>query len=413
MTLISVRRLGKKYKRYPDQRARLLEWLSAGHAKTHDPIWVLRDLSFEVEPGEAVGIIGENGAGKSTLLKMLNGSTQPTEGEIRIRGRVAALLELGMGFHPEFTGRQNAITSCQIMGLRRAEIQRLMPAIEAFSELGDYMDQPLRTYSSGMQVRLAFSVAAAVRPEILIIDEALSVGDVYFQHKSMSRIREFKDLGTTLLFVSHDPGAVKSLCDRALLLDKGLLIKDGAPDSILDYYNAMIARREKDEEIRQVESETGKTGTRSGNKKATILAVDMLDQSGEPTRAFRVGEHALIRCKVRYNEPVSGATVGLLIRDRLGNDIFGTNTYHLGQDLPAGPGEVWIEYRLALNLGRGNYSVSVASHSRDVHVGDSHDWWDQAAVFQIVPSDAPSFAGVAALPVEVTIRAPSATGMQR
>jgi len=406
MRNIVVNNIGKKYKRYPNKWARLAEWLSGGQYSIHEIRWALREVSFEMEPGEAVGIIGENGAGKSTLLKMLTGTTQPSEGTMEIKGRVAGLLELGMGFHPDFTGRENAMMACQMGGMSSQEVQTLLPEIERFSELGDYMDQPLRVYSTGMQMRLAFSAATAVRPEILIVDEALSVGDAYFQHKCIKRIRSFKEQGTTLLFVSHDPGAVKSLCDRALLLDEGLLIRDGAPDAVLDYYNGMIAKKNKDEEIRQVETELGRTTTRSGSGKARILNVEMFDGCGKPARAFRVGDTAKIQCDIAFNTSVENPTTGILIRDRLGNDVFGTNTYHLKvEEHSYDAGEsVTVVFTLPLNVGCGNYSLAAAVHSRDTHLEDNYDWWDQCLVFQVIPNDSFSFIGLAAIPIDVKMQ---------
>lgn len=185
-----------------------MEWLDPRGKPRHELHWVQQGLNFEVRAGEAVGIIGMNGAGKSTLLKMIVGTTQPTTGSVEMTGRVAALLELGMGFHPDFTGRQNAIMAGQLLGMSVEEILTLMPDIEAFAEIGEYIDEPVRVYSSGMQVRLAFAVATARRPDVLIVDEALSVGDAYFQHKSFDRIREFRKRGTTLLIVSHDKQAI-------------------------------------------------------------------------------------------------------------------------------------------------------------------------------------------------------------
>jgi lipopolysaccharide transport system ATP-binding protein len=399
--VISVQNLGKKYKRYANKSDRIIEWLSAGKKQLHEPIWVLKGLNFSVKQGESLGIIGQNGAGKSTLLKIITGSTLPTEGSININGRIAALLELGMGFHADFSGRQNAITACQIMGISLEEIHQILPTIEEFSELGEYINQPLRIYSSGMQMRLAFSVATAIRPEILIVDEALSVGDTYFQHKSMSRIRQFREQGTTLLFVSHDPGAVKSLCDRAILLDQGLIVKDAAPDTVFDYYNAMIAKKQKDEEIKQIENEQGKINTRSGNKKAEIISVEMLDHAEKSCRAFLVNDDAVIRIKIRYNEPIHDATLGIMIRDRLGNDIFGTNTHNQNFSLPERTGEACIDFSLQLNLGVGNYSITIASHTYRTHLEDNHDWWDQAVVFQIIPNNEPAFVGVVSLPVKL------------
>ncbi|HWW68744.1 MAG TPA: ABC transporter ATP-binding protein, partial [Duganella sp.] len=241
---INVSNLGKAYKHYTSRWGRLAEWLLPRAAPRHQLKWVLRDVNFHVAPGEAVGIIGINGAGKSTLLKLITGTTRPTTGAVAIGGRVAALLELGMGFHPDFTGRQNAYMAGQLIGLTLEDIDALMPDIAAFADIGDYLDQPVRVYSSGMQMRLAFSVATARRPDVLIVDEALSVGDAYFQHKSFERIRAFRQLGTTLLIVSHDRAAMQAICDRAILLDRGRLAREGTPEAVMDYYNALLAERD-------------------------------------------------------------------------------------------------------------------------------------------------------------------------
>jgi lipopolysaccharide transport system ATP-binding protein len=322
MGTIVVSNLGKAYKQYPSQWGRLIEWISPFDTPRHTVKWVLRGINFMVQPGEAVGIIGVNGAGKSTLLKIIAGTTQPTTGQVRMIGRVAALLELGMGFHPEFTGRQNAIMAGQLLGYSTDEILAMMDGIEDFAEIGDYIDQPLRTYSSGMQMRLAFSVVTARRPEILIVDEALSVGDAYFQHKCIDRIRRFRDQGTTLLFVSHSPAAIKSLCSRTLLLEHGLLLRGGAPDSVLDYYNAIIAKQEADYKISQDEATYGRNRTtRSGNCKAQILGVHLL-QNGAEVRAVQTGERVTVRVEIQINEKLDELTVGFLLRDRLGLDVF-------------------------------------------------------------------------------------------
>ncbi len=402
---VIARHLGKKYKRYPSRWSRLAEWLSGGRRIMHEERWVLRDITFEVQSGEAVGIIGRNGAGKSTLLKLLTRTSVPTCGSMETRGRLSALLELGMGSHMDFSGRVNAKMTCQMMGLTTEESHELLPQIAEFSELGDYFDQPMRVYSTGMQVRLAFSAATAVRPEILIVDEALSVGDAYFQHKCIERIRSFREQGTTLLFVSHDPGAVKSLCERALLIDDGVILQDGPSDTVLDYYNARIARASSDEEIRQLEGEDG-VSTRSGTGNVRIEEVEMLGADGTPARAFPVGDTALIRCRVRFHHPMADPTVGILIRDRMGSDVFGVNSFHLGADVPpcTGGDTLEVDFRLALNLGPGNYSLSVAVHPGDSHLIENCDWWDRCLVFQVVPGSGPSFVGVASLPVEVEVK---------
>lgn len=403
MGSITVTHLGKAYKQYPTRWSRLAEWVLPGHQPRHQLKWVLQDINFTINPGEAVGIIGINGAGKSTLLKMITGTTQPTTGSVNISGRVAALLELGMGFHPNFTGRQNVFMAAQLLGFNVEEIARLMPEIEAFAEIGDYIDQPVRVYSSGMMVRLAFSVATAMRPDILIVDEALSVGDAYFQHKSFDRIRQFRDEGTTLLFVSHSAGAIKTLCNRAILLDAGTLLRDDAPDAVLDYYNAAIAKQQADYEIRQTELATGQKITRSGSSEASIESVELI-VDGKHVRALSSGDAATIRIAGRVATPIEELTVGILIRDRLGNDVFGTNTFHheiSKQKLDAGEDFV-VEYHFPnLLLGRGSFSLTVALHSRDVHVKANYDWMDGALVFQVMPGDAPQSIGVCDLPVTI------------
>lgn len=399
MSYLRVNKIGKAFKRYANKSGRLAEWL--GFGERHELKWVLRDITFGLASSEAVGIIGINGAGKSTLLKIITGTTRATTGSIEAGGRIAALLELGMGFHPEFTGRQNVYMSGQLYGMNSEMIERAMPEIEAFAEIGDYMDQPVRVYSSGMQVRLAFSVATAVRPEILIVDEALSVGDTYFQHKSFDRIRKFRDLGTTLLFVSHSAGAVKSLCDRAILLDGGVVVRDGYPDDVLDYYNAVIAKQQADYEIEQIETSTGRKITRSGDGQAAIEAVDLLEENS-PVRAFRVGGPAIIRVTFIANTALHDVTVGILIRDRLGNDVFGTNTFFLGQvsgQFASGERAI-VEFAVeSLTLGIGSYSLSVALHRGMAHTAGNFDWWDKALVFQVVPGEGPSGIGVCSLPV--------------
>ncbi|MBU0664986.1 MAG: ABC transporter ATP-binding protein [Proteobacteria bacterium] len=402
---IIVNNLGKKYKRYPSRWTRLGEWLSLGRYQGHQDSWILRNLSFELNAGESLGVIGVNGAGKSTLLKLLTRTSVPSEGTIEIHGRVSALLELGMGFHQDFSGRVNALMTCQMMGYSSEEAHALLEEIREFSELGDYMDQPVRVYSTGMQVRLAFSAATVRRPEILIVDEALSVGDAYFQHKCISRIREYRDQGTTLLFVSHDPGAVKSLCNRAILLDGGAIVKDGAPDTVLDYYNSVIARKKLDEDIRQVEGVDGRISTRSGNGTARIMQVDITKIDGRSVRSFLVGEKVVLRCAVDFYEDMNSPTVGILLRDRMGNDVYGTNTTHLGHgDMKVNGGDsLDVAFTLPLNIGPGNYSVCVAIHAGESHLEGNCDWWDRCLALQVIAGDEPPFVGVVALPVEVAV----------
>jgi len=399
MGTITVTNLGKAYKQYPNRWARLAEWLLPGHKSRHTLHWVLQDINFTVKPGEAVGIIGINGAGKSTLLKMITGTTQPTTGSIHITGRIAALLELGMGFHPDFTGRQNAYMAGQLLGYSVEEIASLMPEIESFAEIGDYIDQPVRVYSSGMQMRLAFSVATAHRPDVLIVDEALSVGDAYFQHKSFDRIREFRKQGTTLLLVSHDKSSIQSICDRAILLNAGRLAMQGAPEAVMDYYNAMLAEREN-QTVRQQIVDDGKVQTISGSGEATVEEVVLLNEQDERLEVVNVGQLVRLKVVVRVVSDIPELVLGYMIKDRLGQPIFGTNTYHLKRKIESVErgATVVFTFQFAANLGEGTYSVAIALHTADTHISKNYEWRDLALVFNVINIDKEAFVGVAWLP---------------
>jgi lipopolysaccharide transport system ATP-binding protein len=396
---ITVTNLGKAYRRYPHRWARLAEWLDPRGVPRHSQRWALQGIDFDVQPGEAVGIIGMNGAGKSTLLKMITGTASPTTGQVQIEGRVAALLELGMGFHPEFTGRQNARMAGQLLGYKPAEVDQLMPAIEAFAEIGDYMDEPVRVYSSGMQVRLAFSVATASRPDVLIVDEALSVGDDYFQHKSFDRIRDFRRLGTTLLIVSHDKQAIQSICDRALLLKEGHLAFQGTPEAVMDYYNALLAAHQP-QKVSQTALAKGKVQTVSGTRHAVFRKTHLLSAQGQQLEVVQVGQAVCLEVQVEAAADLDTLVVGYMIKDRLGQPVFGTNTHHLGcaaRDVKAGQ---LVSYRFdfAASLGEGSYSVAVAVHGADSHVESNYEWRDLALVFSVINADKPVFVGGAWLP---------------
>lgn len=405
---ITVSQLGKAYRQYPNQWARLAEWLSPASARPRHQVYqVLQDISFQVQPGETVGLIGVNGAGKSTLLKVLTGTTRPTTGQVSVSGRVAALLELGLGFHPEFTGRQNAYMAGQLLGLQAHDIDRLMPAIQAFAEIGPYIDQPARVYSSGMQMRLAFSVATAHRPDVLIIDEALSVGDAYFQHKSFERIRSFRLQGTTILLVSHDKGTIQSICDRAILLNAGRIAKQGPPDEVMDYYNAMLAERETSN-IEQTRTADGRVQTRSGTGEVTLTDIQLLDQSQQPLQVLEVGQPVVLRIQVRVNQSIQTLVFGYLIKDRLGQSVYGTNTQHLGQpQINLQSGEL-ITCRFAFNadLGPGSYSISVAHVGTADHLTSNYEWRDLALVFTVVNLQHPHFEGSSWLPPSLDITRP-------
>jgi lipopolysaccharide transport system ATP-binding protein len=405
MGAIKVNNLGKAYKQYGNRWSRLAEWVLPGHKPRHKLKWVLQDINFELAPGDAVGIIGINGAGKSTLLKLITGTAQPTTGGVSISGRVAALLELGMGFHPDFTGRQNVFMAGQLLGLTVQELEQLMPEIESFAEIGDYIDQPVRVYSSGMQMRLAFSVATVRRPDVLIVDEALSVGDAYFQHKSFDRIREFRKHGTTLLIVSHDRAAMQSICDRAILLDGGRLAKEGTPEEVMDYYNALIGERE-DTVVEQVRTPEGRVQTTSGNGRANVLEVTLENEEGRALEVLNVGVPATLHVRVRVNEALPRLVLGYMIKDRLGQQIFGTNTHHLERALTnLRAGEI-IDYRFRfpLNLGPGSYSITTALTSSETHLADNYEWRDLVAIFEVMNMNRREFVGSSWLEPEVEIQ---------
>jgi len=405
MGAITVSNLGKAYKTYPTRLSRLAEWMLPFRGPRHSLKWVLRDVNFQVAPGEAVGLIGINGAGKSTLLKLITGTTQPTTGGVTMHGSVAALLELGMGFHPDFTGRQNAYMAGQLLGMSVEQITALMPQIEAFAEIGEYIDQPVRVYSSGMQMRVAFSVATARRPDILIVDEALSVGDAYFQHKSFDRIRQFRKEGTTLLLVSHDKQAIQSVCDRAILLDGGRLAREGRPEEIMDYYNAMIAEREN-ATVRLNEGADGKVQTISGTGEATVADIALFDENGARAEVVDVGAAVTLEVRVRVNAPIPRMVLGYMIKDRLGQPMYGTNT-HLKElpldDVAAGE-EVVYRFAFPMNLGPGTYSVATAIVSTETHLVNNYEWRDLALVFTVMNMHRPHFEGSAWLDPRIDIQ---------
>ena len=399
MAVITVSNLGKAYKQYPTRWSRLFEWLIPFSKPKHQLKWVLQDIHFSVNAGEAVGIIGINGAGKSTLLKMITGTTQPTTGTVSISGRVAALLELGMGFHPDFTGRQNVFMSGQLLGYSVKDLHQLMPDIEAFAEIGDYIDQPVRVYSSGMQMRLAFSVATAIRPDILIVDEALSVGDAYFQHKSIDRIRDYRQQGTTLLIVSHDKLAIQTMCDRAILLDSGRVAKEGDPEEIMDFYNALLADREN-ENVQQQQTKDARVQTTSGSGEARVKEIKLFNDTGEVIDVIDVGQSVCLVITIEIKQDIPELVLGYMIKDRLGQSIYGTNTHHLKNHQQAVKQGQLITYKFNFkaNLGKGSYSIAVALHSSATHIQKNYEWRNLALVFNVVNVNKFAFVGMTWLP---------------
>lgn len=398
MSLLTVKNLGKAYRVYASEFQRIGRWFGIS-TKPKEEHWVLKHVNFSIHAGEAIGIVGQNGAGKSTLLKMITGTLQPTEGNVQVNGRIAAILELGMGFTPDLTGRQNVYHAAGLMGFNADRIDEVIKEIEAFAEIVTYFDEPVRTYSSGMQMRVAFAVATAIRPEILIVDEALSVGDSYFQHKSFDRIREFQQQGTTLLIVSHDRGSIQALCNRAILLEKGTVIKDGKPEEVMDFYNALIAEKEN-ATVQLRELEDGSVQTRSGSGEATIGPVTLHNAAGERIEYVPVGESVSLRINAKVNSAIPELVVGYLIKDRLGQPVYGTNTHHMGckvSDLQAGE-SLDYSFNFTANLGPGSYSVAVALHTTDSHLSRNYEWVDLTLVFNVVNISQSEFVGMAWLP---------------
>lgn len=392
---LRVEKLGKSYRKWGSELRRVISWFIP--LKPAQEQWVLQDVSFAIAPGEAVGIIGQNGAGKSTLLKMITGTTQPTTGIVQVQGRIAAILELGMGFNPDMTGRQNAIHSAGLMGYSWAEIEGTMADIEAFAEIGVYFDQPMRTYSSGMQMRVAFSVATAFRPDLLIVDEALSVGDSYFQHKSFDRIRKFKDEGVSIMFVTHGMSEVRTLCDRVILLDRGRMLKDGRPDEVVDFYNALIAEKENAKlSVEQIRGEDGWLKTRSGTGEVRISSLQLLDaRTRQPLAMATVGQQVELVLHAAVNKNVPRLILGYMMRDKQGHIVWGSSTWHTAQpqdSLVVGE-DVRFSMQFTCTLGPGSYSVTPALVSSDTHLSDNFDWIDNMLVFDVMNADKQVFTG--------------------
>ncbi|WP_292975929.1 ABC transporter ATP-binding protein [Pantoea sp. UBA4549] len=394
--ILDVSNVGKSYATYRSNIQRFANWFGASIAPTTE-FWANRGVSFSVKQGAALALIGQNGAGKSTLLKMITGTVRPNEGTVTVVGRISAILELGLGFNPEFTGRQNIYQAGGLMGFSQVELKEMMPAIEDFAEIGEFFDQPVRVYSSGMQARLAFALATAQRPDVLIIDEVLSVGDSYFQHKSFDRIRQFKESGTSIILVTHSMGDVRALCDRVILLDKGTVLKDGAPDEVVDYYNAMIAERENAKmSLEQKRGENGWLHTRSGTFEVRVETIELLDADTlQPVNTARVGQKLVMKLVAYAHQDIPRLVLGYMLRDRTGHVVWGTNTWHTKQVVKDVTSGERIEYLLPFTctLGPGSYSFSPALVSSDTHMENNYEWADNALVFDVVNVDELVFIG--------------------
>lgn len=393
--MINIQGLNKTFKLFHRPADRLREALTG--RERHQSYHALKDVSFQVAPGEVLGVLGRNGAGKSTLLKLLTGVLMPDSGQIDIDGRITGLLELGTGFNPELTGLQNITANGLMLGMSHTEIEHRRQHIIEFSELGGYIEEPLRTYSSGMTMRLAFSIAIHAEPRCFLVDEALSVGDGYFQQKCMKRIREFKDSGGSILFVSHDLNAVKMLCDRALVLEDGRVAYDGDADTAVNRYNRIMARQAEEEEGRHLDRQQGAYG--SGE--VSIIDGSVTGQDSE-SAAVSSGEMLDIDLTLSARETLSDITLGLMIRDRFGQDIFGANSFQLGQTLAVEAGtEQRIRLSLKADIAPGKYTITIGLHSREHHLEDCYWWYDSYLQFEVAGFKQHLFSGVCRLPLSM------------
>lgn len=379
---ISVRNAGKMYRIYDRPQDRLKQMLWRGRRQYGHEFWALRHVSFEVARGETLGIVGRNGSGKSTLLQIIAGTLAPTEGEVQVQGRVAALLELGSGFNPEFTGRENVYLNGAILGFHRAEVDQRFDDIAAFADIGDFLDQPVKLYSSGMVVRLAFAVQALLPKEVLIVDEALAVGDMFFQAKCMARMRQLIDDGVTVLFVSHDAGSVKSLCRRAILLDHGEVRDQGDAGEVIEHYFALKVKSEQqvapgaaglsgapalpanlpEDFTRNAEFLKRAEFQRIRNGKANFVNVRMLNQAGEDIQYVEFDQLVTLRMAVEVTGELDGALAcGYHIRDSNGVDIVYSDSIIENIDIPvsAKGSRFVVDWTFRMALRHGNYNVAV------------------------------------------------------
>ncbi|MBM3725695.1 MAG: ABC transporter ATP-binding protein [Acidobacteria bacterium] len=417
--------VSKSYPIYRSPHDRLTELATFNRAKRHTDFWALRDITFDVQPGETFCVIGENGSGKSTLLQLVAGILQPTQGSVDVAGRVSALLELGSGFNPDFSGRDNVYLNGAILGLSSAEIDRRYSSITAFAEIGDFIHQPVKTYSSGMTVRLAFAVAIHVDPRILLVDEALAVGDIYFRQRCMRKVHELRTQGVTILFVSHAIGDVKAVGHRTIWLDQGRVRELGATDSVVVKYLAAMA--EKDSAYLQLKKQTAPASPRGavfqaartaqrvpnidhrhGDRRAEITGIEILDPHGQPTHLLEPSSRITVRISARAHEPIALPNIGFMLRNHLGVDFAGTNTVREGYELPPmHPGDIYtVDFHLDLPaLYPGNFSFSPAIADGTLRNYRMCDWIDNAITLQMGHGEGQVY-GYLHLPCRVEVYVP-------
>lgn len=400
--VISVEDVSKHYRLFGHAGDRVKQFLSLGFKKYHREFQALHNVSFEVHRGESIGIIGRNGSGKSTLLQLICDINKPTAGQIRVNGKVSALLELGAGFNQDFTGRENVYFQGALMGFSRAQMERRFEHIAAFADIGEYIDQPVRTYSSGMFVRLAFSTAVHADPDVLVVDEALSVGDAAFQHRSARRIRELIAAGTTLLFVSHDRATVAGICDRCLLLDEGKLLMDGPPSEVFDYYTVLLADQGKGSSTTRT-GDSGRLQIVSGSGEVAIESIRILAAGNErELESVDLNSDIILEFEVAVRKAVPRLVLGFTIRDVRGQAVFGVNTNRFGTsvDNPAPDTRFRFRFGIKAIMAAGSYSISTALVSSNDRLAGNYECRELARTFEVCNPGLPAFGGSVWLDVQ-------------
>lgn len=379
---ISVEDAVKQYK-IRHEKGRTLKEAFLRQGIYSETINALNHVSFDVARGSTMGLIGSNGSGKSTMLKLIAGTSRPNSGKVTVSGRVSALLELGAGFHPDFSGRENVYLDGIILGLTRKEIDERFDEIVAFAEMEEFVDAPAKTYSSGMYMRLAFAVAVSVDPDILLIDEVLAVGDESFQRKCLARINEFKDQGKTILFVSHGMETVRGLCEEAVWLDKGTLKANGPAEDVIDKYLSSVFNKDEVRQIADAEKDA-EDDQRWGSRRAEITEVQLLDENGEEKQLFGTGDYMKVRIAFLAHERVEKPVLGILIRRGDGTVCFGTNTLVLGDPPDSMNGEGVLELEIKeLPLLRGSYNLSLTLQ-KDHNGTEIYDHHERKYRFEVV-----------------------------
>ena len=431
MLAVSVRGVSKKYRIFPSGRGRLKEALSFGRKKYGHDFWALQDINLEVKPGTTLGILGRNGAGKSTLLNIISGILQPTSGTVEVNGRLVAISGFGAGFNLESTGRENVMLNGLILGMERHEMLERFDEIADLADIGEFMDQPLKTYSSGMRSRLGFAVAVSIEPDIMVLDETLAVGDAVYKQTAMQKMYELRDSGTTILFVSHSRSMVKEFCTEAVLLHKGRMLATGETSEIIDRYQDLVSSIKKKRNKRQTEGEQPPdhivvpdeegledwaskkspdlerqvARLRSGTGEARIRSVELLDERLLPVKTVTSDSTVTARVDLEYLNPVKDSDLIITLYNEAGLEVFSTGTAREGTPLKEmEDGErVVVDFTFKVPLQQGLYNITAA-----VRAGaEDLDRVDAATSFEIVlPSDRGRFRGVVHLPTEVRIRGP-------